>query len=388
MTQASVRASNLALVFGEVIANTGAVSRADIAGRLGMTRSTVSRLVDDLILGQLVDEGEAVGGARGRPAVPLHVRSGTVLALGLEVNVERMVSTLVDLTGDTVSRHSLDLNTAELSLEDAMRHLSELAEQTLTDVPPGARLAGAMLAFPGLVDREGRKILRAPNLAWEGHEPPNYWDVSFDGEPLPLVIRNDIDCSALTVLRDTPGTSFLYLTGEVGIGAAVSLDGTLLTGRHGWASEVGHICVDPQGDICGCGAVGCLETIAGLHGFLRIAGEATMDDVVAALEAKDEQALAAVQRLAEALGIAIGAALNLLDISTVRLGGHLGRLGEWLCGPLGEELVTRVLWAPHSGIDLEVIERAPLRPAMGAGLAALNHVIQDPAAWVDPIIER
>lgn len=68
MTQASVRARNLALVFGEVLTTVVPVSRADIAAKLGMTRSTVSRLVDDLILGGLIAEGEAVGGARGRPS--------------------------------------------------------------------------------------------------------------------------------------------------------------------------------------------------------------------------------------------------------------------------------------------------------------------------------
>lgn len=224
MTQASVRARNLALVLGEVMDNGGNVSRADIAGRLGMTRSTVSRLVDDLILGELVDEGEAVGGARGRPAVPLRIRSGTVFALGLEVNVERMVSTLVDLTGETVAREAIELNTTELTVEEAMGHLSELALKTLEAMPDGARVAGAILAVPGLVDRDGHRIVRAPNLGWEGFEPPSFWDVSFRGEEIPLFVRNDIDCSALTVLREAPGSSFLYVTGEVGIGAAVSMD--------------------------------------------------------------------------------------------------------------------------------------------------------------------
>lgn len=388
MTQASVRARNLALVLGEVMDNGGNVSRADIAGRLGMTRSTVSRLVDDLILGELVDEGEAVGGARGRPAVPLRIRSGTVFALGLEVNVERMVSTLVDLTGETVAREAIELNTTELTVEEAMGHLSELALKTLEAMPDGARVAGAILAVPGLVDRDGHRIVRAPNLGWEGFEPPSFWDVSFRGEEIPLFVRNDIDCSALTVLREAPGSSFLYVTGEVGIGAAVSMDGSLLSGRHGWASELGHICVDPGGTVCGCGAAGCLETVAGLHALLDAAGQDDVESLVQALEDGDAKAHAAVQRIAEALGIAIGAALNLLDVSTVRLGGHLGRLGEWLREPLEKELVTRVLWAPHSGIKLEFIERAPLRAAMGAGLAALGRVMRDPAAWVDPHLER
>ena len=119
MTQASVRARNLALVYHEVLtSNEEAVSRADIAARLGMTRSTVSRLIDDLILGDLVEEGTAVGGSRGRPAVPLRAQPGSVFALGLEVNVERMVAALVDLTGEVRACHHLDAAVDELPLDE------------------------------------------------------------------------------------------------------------------------------------------------------------------------------------------------------------------------------------------------------------------------------
>ena len=186
MTQASVRARNLALVFGEVLTTVVRVSRADIAAKLGMTRSTVSRLVDDLILGGLIAEGEAVGGARGRPAVPLMVRSGSVLALGLEINVERIVATLVDLTGAMVACHSVRVNTSELGLEASMARLCKLARRTLDEVPPDARVAGAMMAVPGLVDRRGQRIVRAPNLGWEGMTPSDYWEVVFRGTALPL----------------------------------------------------------------------------------------------------------------------------------------------------------------------------------------------------------
>ncbi|NHB85022.1 MarR family transcriptional regulator [Tessaracoccus sp. HDW20] len=74
MTQSSVRAANLALVLSRIPGGTGTISRADIAAEVGMTRSTVSRLVDDLITGRLVHEGETTPGARGRPAVPLSLQ--------------------------------------------------------------------------------------------------------------------------------------------------------------------------------------------------------------------------------------------------------------------------------------------------------------------------
>ena len=389
LTQSSVRSSNLALVLGQVLHQSAPPSRADIAAQLGMTRSTVSRLIDDLIAGDVVEEGAAVGSGRGRPAVPLTVRRGAVHALGLEVNVERLVATVVDLSGELLSVARREVDVTALAPQDAMRQLADLAGEALATVPPGGRLAGAALALPGLVDRLGRTVLRAPNLAqWEGLDIVDLWALSVDDAPVGLRAANDIDCSALTVLREQPGSSFIYVTGEVGIGSAISLDGRLLTGRHGWASELGHLCVDPRGEHCGCGAVGCLETIAGAHALLREAGQPDIDALVAALTDGDARALAAAERVAEALGLALGGALNLLDVTTVNLGGHLGLLEPWLREPLRQALADRVLWAGYSDIEIAVISQAPLRAALGAGLSALTVVEQDPAAWIGPLLER
>ena len=385
MTQASVRSSNLALVLRTIIDSGAPLSRADIAARLGMTRSTVSRLVDDLVAGQVVAEGETVSGARGRPAVPLSIRGGSVVGLGLEANVDRLVATLVDLAGNVLTTEAEQLELPELDFDDAMSRLSSLATAALKKAPDGARLVGSVLAIPGLVDRDGQTILRSPNLGWDGRSPGEAWPAEGLGT---LRVANDIDCSALTVLRENPNTSFVYVTGEVGIGAAVSLDGELMLGRHGWASELGHICVDPQGDVCGCGATGCLETVAGLRHTLERAGQPDVESMVEALEAGDERAQTTVDELAAALGIALGAALNLLDISTVQLGGHLATLHPWLGDKVAKELQVRVLWAHHSGIDVVPVAEAPLRAAQGAAIAATASVVRDPASWIDPHLER
>lgn len=388
MTQASVRSGNLALVLRTIIDEGASLSRADIAARLRMTRSTVSRLVDDLVLGQLVEEGDTVSGARGRPAVPLTVRGGTVVGLGLEANVDRLVATVVDLAGTTLATESTAVDLPELGPELALAKLTELAQVALDFLSDDVLLVGAVMAVPGLVDRDGATILRAPNLGWDGVTATRFWTMQRAGRPVSLRLANDIDCSALTVLRDAPGSSFVYVTGEVGIGAAVSIDGELMLGRHGWASELGHICVNPHGEVCGCGAVGCLETVAGLRHVLEAAGQPDIEALVEALKAGDATARDTIEQLAAALGIALGAALNLLDVSTVRLGGHLATLEPWLGETLAGELQTRVMWAPHSGIDVVPVAQAPLRAAQGAAIAASAPVVRDPAAWVDPLINR
>lgn len=386
MTQSSVRAANLALVLSRIPGEEGSVSRADIAAQLGMTRSTVSRLIDDLIVGRLVREGETSAGGRGRPAVPLNLQRRTVVSLGLEVNVERLVATLVDLTGEVLVVRQRDLDVVALDPADAMAQLAELAEEAIASRPDRSRLAGATLALPGLLDRSGTRVLRAPNLGWEGVEPSALWRLSVDGEPVALRSANDIDCSALTVLRDDPQASFIYVTGEVGIGSAVAINGEILAGRSGWAAELGHVCVDPHGHRCGCGSIGCLESVAGARGLLRDSGQPDVASLIAAAEAGEGLALATIEGAADALGIALSAALNLLDVENIRLGGHLGQLEPFMRERLSAVLNQRVLWARHSGIEVEVVERAPLRAAMGAGLAGLSQVIADPSTWIDELL--
>ncbi|NHB85021.1 ROK family protein [Tessaracoccus sp. HDW20] len=243
-----------------------------------------------------------------------------------------------------------------------------------------------MLALPGLLDRTGTLVLRAPNLGWEGVAPADFWHLDVDGVSIPLRSANDIDCAALTVLREDPTASFIYVTGEVGVGAAIAFNGELLTGRSGWAAELGHVCVAPDGDLCGCGARGCLETVAGTRALLRRSGYADLAALVAGAEAGEAAAVGTIDDAATALGIALSAALNLLDVENIRLGGHLGPLEPFLRDRLADELDVRVMWSHQTKIVTEVVERSPLRASMGAGLAALRHVLADPASWIGELL--
>ncbi|NLE97280.1 MAG: hypothetical protein GX596_04750, partial [Propionibacterium sp.] len=152
-TAASLRAANLSLVLREIVAATTPPSRAALAAKLGMTRSTVSRLVDDLGAGRCVTEGDAQNVGRGRPAVPLYPAAGTLLALGIEINVGRTVVSVVDLGGNTVASRVVERESAELGPEATLGLVAREAADLLDELPVGARVVGAHLVVPGLVDR-------------------------------------------------------------------------------------------------------------------------------------------------------------------------------------------------------------------------------------------
>jgi len=312
-----------------------------------------------------------------------------LMSLGLEVNADRMAAMVVDLTGAVLRSATMEMDVIAAGPVEALGLLGHKAGDLLKNLPASTRLVGAHLAIPALIDRTGTTVVRAPNLGWDGVRPADHLTALLEGREWSFRASNDVDCSALTLLRGPSSEvkergSFIYVTGEVGIGSSVIIDGRQLSGRHGWASEVGHVCVVSEGGrTCGCGATGCLETVVGLRGLLEETGAPSIDGLVAMLEDGDERAVGKLSAAARALGRALGAALNLLDLEQVMLGGHLGTLAPWLLPDLQEELATRVLWSPHEQIDIAIVGQDPTRTALGAAHAAMAPLVANPAAWLD-----
>ncbi len=388
-TPSSVRISNLALILRAVLGADHAVSRADVAAELGLTRSTVSRLVDELVAGGLLAEGTPVPGLRGRPGVPLSAAPRGLMSLGMEVNADRISAMIVDLADTVVAAHTSQVDVIGLGPSRALELLSEQSLTLVGGLGPGTRIVGAHLAIPALVDRTGTTVVRAPNLGWDGVVPAEHLGSLLDGHDWDFRASNDVDCSALTLLRGPSSAvkergSFIYVTGEVGIGSSVFIDGRQLTGRHGWASELGHVCVVSEGGrACGCGATGCLETVVGLRGLLEATGTSSIDGIISLLNDGNKNAVSTLAAAARALGRALGAALNLLDLEQVMLGGHLGTLAPWLLPDLRNELDTRVLWSSYERIHIAAVGQNPTRTALGAAHAAMEPLVLNPAAWLD-----
>src|SRR4051794_18105898 len=166
--QSSVRAHNLALVLQTVANRADRPSRAAIATLTGLTRATVSALVDDLVAGRLLAELEpAPRTGAGRPAAGLALSPDGPAGLGLEINVDYLAACVVDLTGAVRHRVVRRVERAPAAPEAAFDELGELAATAVADAEAdGLVLAGAALAVPGLVTPDGL-VRVAPNLGWQ-----------------------------------------------------------------------------------------------------------------------------------------------------------------------------------------------------------------------------
>ncbi|MFL6113288.1 MAG: ROK family protein [Catenulispora sp.] len=363
--QATIRESNLALLYRLIVDAPAPVSRAALAAATGMTRATASALADALLAGGLIAEvAPPPAASAGRPAAGLVPARTGPAGWGLEVNVDYLAACVVDLSGTvraTVMRHG---DQRDREVGEVLDDLADLAREVAV---PGLKPAGIALAVPGLVQTPTGRIQRAPNLGWEDLEVTEWLRKALPEAMLAPMVGNEADFAALAEahagLEDgATNADFLYVSGEIGVGAGIVLAGELFRGARGWAGEIGHVTVEPGGLACRCGARGCLETVAGLEALRRRGPQAA----------------------ATALGRAVAAAVNLFDLPAVILGGVYARpdLAAVLVPAVAEALAVHVVSAPWAPVTVRASRWGEAAAATGAATAVVRRVHAEPAAWV------
>jgi predicted NBD/HSP70 family sugar kinase len=391
--QAGLRRGNLALLVRTLRAH-GALSRAQLAVRSGLSKATVSSLVTDLELRGLVHDAGVSAGGQGRPGQLVDLRPTSVCGIGLDVHVGHVGAVVTDLSGEVLFRRRVACDVPGIGPERAIDQLAELTDTALAEVedavgPP----AGVTISVPGLVDRDAGMVTFAPRLRWR--------DVAVaDGlaarTRLPLdhiAVDNDANLGAEAELAGMTEKvdDLVYLTGDFGIGGGVISGGRLVRGSIGFAGEIGHMAMDPLGPYCSCGRRGCWETQVGLGALLHACADPddpvrdpTLDldqrmrIVRSRAEQRDRRTLDALHQIGTELGLGVSILVNLLNPAVVVLGGYFAALPEWLVEPIRNQVVANVL-APGAGGARVVGSRLGFTAAStGGALAALRRVLDDP----------
>lgn len=377
-TQQGMRRRNLSRVMHTVNAE-GPLSRAAVASRIGLTRAAVSTLVDELIRAGLLEElGPERPGRVGRPGSALAVSGHGPAGIGAEVGVDHLAVCAVDLRGAVRARAVRHGTNRGRDAGEVTRELTKLIRRVVAEADrEGLWAAGLAVAVPGLVARDARTVVRAPNLDW--HDTDLGALLPFG---LPLSVDNEANFGALAELwlGDATPRDFLHVSAEIGIGAAVLVDGRLLRGTRGFAGELGHVPVRPEGPACACGGRGCLEQYAGEEAVLRAAGLKPGEDRVGLLATRaaegDPDVRRALRDAGTALGIALTGAVNLLDPEAVVLGGALAGLAPWLLPSLEGELAGRTA---GPACPVSVSRLGSDGPLLGAAHSVVRGVLDDPA---------
>ena len=387
-SQQGMRRANRALVLGAV-ARLGTASRAQLSDSTGLTRAAVGNLVGELIDAGLVRErGVSLEGRVGRPGTALTVSDRGPCGLGLEIGVEHLGACVVNLRHEVRVQVRRPAPGRGREPRATLESLAELAREALAEAAGhGLQPAGLAIAVPGLVAKAGI-VAHAPNLGWREV------DVAAELRPLlpeslrgrPAAVDNEANLGALAELwHGAVGWDFVHVSAGAGIGGALVAEGKLLRGRRGFAGEVGHMPVHPDGPACTCGSRGCLEQYAGEEALLRKSGlpDAPGDRIsllAAAAAAGRDEVLGALQDAGRALGIALAGAVNLVDPEKVVLGGAYAELAPWLTQGMQQELGARVRIRPWDPAGLAVSALGRAGPVIGAATSVVQRVIGDPSS--------
>jgi predicted NBD/HSP70 family sugar kinase len=388
--QESLRAHNLDLTFRQIVGSRAPISRSELAVATGLTRPTISRIVDELLAGGLIVEaGPARSGNSGRPRVGLSLAPTGPAGLGLDIRVDAVTACIVDLTG-AVRHLEFTSRSPAAGPEDTLHSLATMAKAAmLAAARERLTVVGATLAAPGPV-QDGSVVRFAPTLGWRDVDAGAALRGRIGGADLPVVVDNDAGLAALGELYASAPElrNFVCVSGEFDIGAGIVLDGTPLRGSRGWSGELGHIMVDSAGPPCACGATGCLQCVAGLQEILAAvpdpgrAAQAPAVAIDALVSAGSPEILTALDRAGTALGTALSALINIVDVDTVLLGGSFSLLASWLTEGIERELRTRVLTAGWAPVEVRPAPLGPDAAVIGAALSAVDRVRRDPNSWL------
>jgi glucokinase len=250
---------------------------------------------------------------------------------------------------------------------------ADLAEEGRRRFGQGPLAAG--VAVPGTIDEKNGIAVFSANLGWRDLPMRKLLAERLGG--LPVALGHDVRSGGLAEGRIGAGRGvdrFLFIALGTGIAGAIGIDGRIEAGAHGYGGEIGHVVVRPGGPPCGCGARGCLETLASAGAVSRAWAEASGDpaadaaDCALAVAAGDPAALVIWQRAVAALADGIVLAQSLLDPSTVIVGGGLAEAGDTLFTPLRAAVAERLTFQmPPKVLPAMLKDTAA---SLGAGLLA------------------
>lgn len=329
----------------QALKRSGQASRADLTRATGLSRTTVSSLVNELLETGLVTEriGAPVpgpGSGGGRPPVLLALDRSAGAAVGLDFGHSHIRVAVADLAHTVLAEQEVEFDVdgrAEEALDRACGLINDLIEQS--GVPRRA-IVGVGVAVSGPI-RLGSQMLGSPTIlpGWSGI---SLADVLHDRLEMDVLLENDANLGALAELSfgAARGEEFVaYIRAYSGIGAGLIADGRLFRGVGGTAGEIGHVTIDENGPLCSCGARGCLETVAAEGAILELLRRTHGDDLTIhrAIELAAEGDAPCRRAIADAghhIGVAVAILCNIFNPGMVVVGGSLAGAGDVLLDPL------------------------------------------------------
>ena len=309
------------------------LSRADLSDRSGLTRSTVSLLVKELIDEGWLQENEiVVTGQLGRRPTPLQLDGRRFVLVGAELTPDTIRVVTTSIKGEVLEANQAALQ--QVDPEGACHQLVEMISVLVRRVVgEGREVLGIGVGLPGAVEPQTGMLQFAPNIGWRKVPVGERLRAELESAGLsaiPVHYQNEADLAAVGETEFGPRPAddpLVYISCGVGLGSGIVLGDTMFTGATGAGGEIGHTTLHPEGRACSCGRRGCAEAYVGLRAIATQAGLGQPAALKAAMTSGQPQARAAFESAGKDLGVLLQNIWTTFDPKSIVLGGETIALG-------------------------------------------------------------
>jgi predicted NBD/HSP70 family sugar kinase len=325
----------------QLLTQEGPMSRADLARSTGLSRTTVSSLVRDLVAtGHVVettDRGTPHKGGSGRPPLLVALATPPGEVAGVDVGHTHIRVAVANRSAQILAEELIELD-VDAHGPAAIEQAARLVESTARAAGiSAADLVGVGMCVPAPIDRRSATISTRILRGWADVMPARELEQRLG---VPVVADNDANLGALAELHHGAArgsVDVVYVKIASGVGAGLVLGGRLHRGASGIAGEIGHVQLRPDGQVCRCGNRGCLETEVAVPRLLGLLQPAYDDELTTERLLKlDVDGDAGVRRVLNDAGLTVGRALadlcNSLNPESIVVGGVLGSCDSLLQG--------------------------------------------------------
>jgi glucokinase-like ROK family protein len=354
--------------------------------------------MDDLITHNFVREIGPTPSAGGRPGMLLELDPSAGCIIGAEIGVGRLNVVLTDFRATIRWRRQVQYDKSQDQRHVMGKLVALLRRAVQQSQHIGMRLFGVGIGIPGLVDVASGTLIYEPNMGWHAVPLRQLLGAKLD---LPILVDNDANAAALGeryfgAAQDVD--NFVYVVANIGLGTGLVIGGHIFQGTSGYAGEVGHTTIDPNGPLCRCGNHGCWERLASQRALIERVQRAiqagqyssiedmakhnpdqiTIQEIVDAARGGDTVARRALEETGVYLGIGIANLINTFNPSLVAFGGALSLADEFLMPIVRQIVLERAMTGPREAAQVVVSAFKSDACVMGGVALVLHEILSRP----------
>lgn len=364
----------------DILKTKSPISRIDIAKITGMSPTSITRIVNELQLQGYLRETEAVASGVGRKATLLEVRGDVLYTVGIEIDKSLLKVGIVNYIGEMVSLLKSKRNESESYMETL--HKINMIIQKIMDENeiPAAKIVGLAVGLPGYIDYKNGIVKVSDQLKWkdanlaEDLQKLTSFNVIVDNE-----LKMKIVAESFTGKAMNSQNSILIGIGS-GIGSSIMLNGDIYRGETNNAGEIGHTVIDPTGNVCNCGKIGCLATYISEGAILadsrKVKDVSSIEDVFQSYRDREPWALNIMDRASTYIALAISNLLCLYNPEVIILSGNtIEKLPEMKDAI--EQKCELYIWEPlKQSVRIVYSELSDNGVVLGAAIQAQNLMLE------------